>query len=134
MDRRNFLGSSLSSLFFLLFSGSSMVGSVKKCGAAPATTNELSPIPVKHKGVRESHINNCLVLKKRASVIKLNDPGRLIWESIDGERSSHHLVDIVLDNFSVSRKEVTEDVDHFIKSLLHEGFITIQGRSKCYKV
>ncbi len=53
----------------------------------------------------------------------LDSVGTRIWESIDGSRTVQDLVDLILEEYNVSREQAVTDVLQLVAQLADEGLI-----------
>lgn len=48
---------------------------------------------------------------------ELNEVGAFVWKAIDGKTTVGQIIDRVIDEFEVERKEIEEDIDLFLSDL-----------------
>jgi hypothetical protein len=52
------------------------------------------------------------------SIFNLSRVAAFIWESIDGRRDGHAIIEAVIARFEVDRRQAEDDYCHFLKQLL----------------
>jgi hypothetical protein len=57
------------------------------------------------------------------TLTKLGDVGGFIWSNLRGACTSERIVNLVLEEYSVSRDEVEQDVQQFLHQLIHLGLV-----------
>lgn len=50
-------------------------------------------------------------------LISLNESGKLLWQSLNEEKSEQELVDIILENYDIDEDTALKDVKIFIKTM-----------------
>lgn len=58
------------------------------------------------------------------SIYTLNEVGALIWEEIDGQRTTAEILALTVEEFEVSEEEAQKDLTEFIEQLSSIGAIT----------
>ncbi len=58
-----------------------------------------------------------VVIPDRAEVDVLNEVGSMVWERIDGKRSLREILDLVVEEFEISREQAQRDILEFVADL-----------------
>ena len=58
------------------------------------------------------------------NIYTLNRVGNYIWEQLNGSKSLAEILDLVLNNFDVSREEAEQDILEFINHVAETGLVT----------
>jgi hypothetical protein len=56
----------------------------------------------------------------------LNDVGSRVWDLIDGQRTVEDIIDVIVEEFDVSRDQAVADLDAFTRELLDKGLVARQ--------
>ncbi|MGI6710078.1 MAG: PqqD family protein [Bacilli bacterium] len=56
-------------------------------------------------------------------MISLNESAKILWESLNEEKSEEDLVKILCDEYEISKEEAANDVKEFIKILKENNFL-----------
>lgn len=59
------------------------------------------------------------------SIFNLNEAGTAIWEKIDGKRTVHDIVDVLLVEYDAAPQTIKSDVTSFINELIEAGLIEV---------
>ena len=63
-----------------------------------------------------------------SKVIILNSSGKLLWEALEQQKTMEELIEVMDENFEVSKEEARADIEEFIKHLKeNELLITEEG-------
>ena len=54
-------------------------------------------------------------------MIRLNQPGKLIWELLEQEQTADSLTQALLDRYDVAQAQARQDVDAFLAKLISVG-------------
>ena len=64
-----------------------------------------------------------------SKVIILNSSGKLLWEALEQQKTMEELIEVMDENFEVSKEEARADIEEFIKHLEeNELLITEEGK------
>ena len=55
--------------------------------------------------------------------ITLNETGKDIWKSLEGNKSKEEIVKLILEKYDVSEEKAQQDVQNFINQMIEKGFI-----------
>lgn len=61
-----------------------------------------------------------------SKVIILNSSGKLLWEALEQQKTMDELMEVMDENFEVSREEARGDIEEFIKQLNENGLLIIE--------
>ena len=56
-------------------------------------------------------------------MIKLNSTGKDIWEGLESGFEEQQIVDLLMDKYQVSKEQVREDVQEFLKQMKEVGIL-----------
>jgi len=61
--------------------------------------------------------------KTFSGMIKLNETGKIVWESISDGKSKDEIVERIIDEFEVDKARAESGVNTFINNMVEKGFI-----------
>ena len=61
--------------------------------------------------------------KTFSGMIKLNETGKIVWESISDGKSKDEIVKRIIDEFEVDKARAESGVNAFINNMVEKGFI-----------
>ena len=97
------------------------------------TTKDLSEkYPTKGKEVvyKEIESKSVLLNLENGSYYTLNKTGTFIWSLLDGKTAVRELVEVLTQNFEVTKDEASKDVFTLIANLKKEGLIELYDKSE----
>ena len=66
-----------------------------------------------------------VILPAQGQVKVLNEVGARIWELVDGHKSTSDLIDIICEEYDISREEVEQDTMDFVQRMLDVQLLEI---------
>jgi hypothetical protein len=87
------------------------------------------PIPSPDFCVRKIDDETMFLTESGDEIITLNEVGSFIWEQIDGQHSLADVLDILCDEFEVSRDEAAADLEAFVVQLQDHGLVALETPS-----
>lgn len=94
----------------------------------------ISPFPKKGSGVSETLVNGALHITDQKEYLELNEVGALIWQQIDGSKSTYHLAEIVAKKYNIPFDKSCGDTNDFIIALAKKEFVTLPKSGPCYQL
>ncbi|MBN1291295.1 MAG: PqqD family protein [Candidatus Latescibacteria bacterium] len=88
----------------------------------------LNAIPLRNDSfaVREIGEETVFFADKGDELHTLNEIGAFIWNTIDGKRMLHEILDCIVDEYEVSKEIAEKDMLHFISELETKGIINFK--------
>ena len=86
------------------------------------------PVPNQEYCVRQVGDETVCLADSGSRFISLNPVGSFIWQQIDGVHTLQDILDILCDEYEVTRDAATTDLATFVSQLSTQGLIVLQPR------
>jgi len=86
------------------------------------------PVPNQEYCVRQVGDETVFLADSGSRFISLNPVGSFIWQQMDGVHTLQDILDILCDEYEVTRDVATTDLATFVNQLSTQGLIVLQRR------
>jgi methyltransferase-like protein len=84
-----------------------------------------TPTPSREHCVRQVGDETLILTEAGDEILTLNEVGSFIWEQLNGQHTLRDVLDILCEEYEVSREEAEADLAAFMDELVQHGLIKL---------